>query len=162
MHEEVYSGILRFAYLVKRFHTRCRNLPNSRFKKCPRPIESRARTIGSRRAISPGISAVLSTSYGEASEAKSAVAVLYVCERHSSPFTVPTELGVICLGTWSMKRIVLFPLVVIPLVASFSLAAPQTPHSTQAASASTSQRSVWTYTDHHSSSSNRAAQFLFS
>jgi len=89
---------------------------------------------------------VLSTSYGEASEEKSAVAVLYVCERHSSPFTVPTELGVICLGTWNMKRIVLFPLVVIPLVASFSFAAPQTPDLTQAASASTSQRSVWTDT----------------
>jgi TPR repeat protein len=46
-----------------------------------------------------------------------------------------------------MKRRVLFPLVVIPLVASLSLAAPQSPHSTPATSASTSQRSKWTDSD---------------
>src|ERR1700687_719269 len=46
-----------------------------------------------------------------------------------------------------MKPRVLFPLVVIPLVASFSLAAPQTPHSTPAPWASTSQRSKWTDSD---------------
>lgn len=54
------------------------------------------------------------------------------------------RLGVICLGSQHMKRRILFPLVVIPLVALFSLAAPQTPHATQAASASTSQRPKWT------------------
>lgn len=39
-----------------------------------------------------------------------------------------------------MKRRVVLPLLIIPLFAPFSVAAPQTPHSTQAVSVSTSQR----------------------
>ncbi len=46
-----------------------------------------------------------------------------------------------------MKPRILFPLVVIPLVASLSLAAPQTGHSTQTASTSTSQGPNWTEAD---------------
>ncbi len=46
-----------------------------------------------------------------------------------------------------MKRHFLFPLVVIPLVASFSVAAQQTPHSMQAVPASISQGSKWTEAD---------------
>jgi TPR repeat protein len=46
-----------------------------------------------------------------------------------------------------MKRHFLFPLVVIPLLGSFSVATPQTPHSTQAVPASISQRSKWTEAD---------------
>ncbi len=50
-------------------------------------------------------------------------------------------------GSEHMKRRVLFPLLIIPLFAPFSVAAQQIPHSTQAASASTSQRSNWTEAD---------------
>ncbi|SRR6266851_3778765 len=46
-----------------------------------------------------------------------------------------------------MKRRILLPLLIIPLFARFSVAAPQTPHSTQAASASTSPRVKWTEAD---------------
>lgn len=46
-----------------------------------------------------------------------------------------------------MKRRILLPLLIIPLFAGFSLAAPQTPHSTQAASASKSPGVKWTQAD---------------
>jgi TPR repeat protein len=46
-----------------------------------------------------------------------------------------------------MERRFLFPLVVIPLAASFSVAAQQTPHSMQAVPASISQGSKWTEAD---------------
>jgi TPR repeat protein len=46
-----------------------------------------------------------------------------------------------------MKQGILFPWVVIPLIASFSLVATETPHSTQASAASTSQRPKWTEAD---------------
>jgi uncharacterized protein len=46
-----------------------------------------------------------------------------------------------------MKRRILFPSIVIPLVAPLLVAAPQTPHSMQPASASISQRSKWTEAD---------------
>ena len=46
-----------------------------------------------------------------------------------------------------MKRRILFSLVVIPVVASFLLAATRTLHSTQTASASKSQRPKWTEAD---------------
>jgi TPR repeat protein len=46
-----------------------------------------------------------------------------------------------------MKRRVLLPLIIIPLFATFSVAAPQTPHSMQGASASASQPPKWTEAD---------------
>jgi len=46
-----------------------------------------------------------------------------------------------------MKRCILFPSIIIPLVAPLLVAAPQTSHSMQPASASISQRSKWTEAD---------------
>lgn len=46
-----------------------------------------------------------------------------------------------------MKRYFLFPLVVIPLLGSLSVATPQTPHSTQAIPGAISQGSKWTEAD---------------
>jgi|GEM_PF-2375833 TPR repeat protein len=50
-------------------------------------------------------------------------------------------------GSDLMKRLVLLPLLFIPLFTSFSGAAPQTPQPTQAASSPASHRSRWTEAD---------------